>query len=170
MVRDLLVRCGARHPKGSGVRRTGSSSRIGYEGRLDYAATDTVSNLAARLCGEAGSSRRAFQKWGWHRPAPSLLYPRSAMAMTERHCGTCRFFAPAPLAGMGQCRCPSFAPPTDQHLVAAHDLACRRPGGDSWQPREEMAAASPVGTVSAADAPTVELPIVPTRAGRVRVR
>ncbi len=90
--------------------------------------------------------------------------------MTERHCGTCRFFAPAPLAGTGQCRCPSFAPPPDQDLVAAHDLACRRLGGDSWHPREEMAAASPGETASAADAPTADLPIVPPRAGRGRVR
>jgi class 3 adenylate cyclase len=29
--------------------------RIGFEGRLDYAAIGTVSNLAARLCGEAAS-------------------------------------------------------------------------------------------------------------------
>ena len=29
--------------------------RIGFEGRFDYAAIGTVSNLAARLCGEAAS-------------------------------------------------------------------------------------------------------------------
>jgi class 3 adenylate cyclase len=39
--------------------------RIGFEGRFDYAAIGTVTNLAARLCGEAGSgqilvSRRVY--------------------------------------------------------------------------------------------------------------
>ena len=31
--------------------------RIGYEGRFDYAAIGTVTNLAARLCGEAGAGQ-----------------------------------------------------------------------------------------------------------------
>ena len=31
--------------------------RIGFEGRFDYAAIGTVTNLAARLCGEAGSGQ-----------------------------------------------------------------------------------------------------------------
>ncbi|HSF32952.1 MAG TPA: response regulator [Candidatus Tectomicrobia bacterium] len=31
--------------------------KIGFEGRLDYAAIGTVTNLAARLCGEAGASQ-----------------------------------------------------------------------------------------------------------------
>ncbi|HJQ87536.1 MAG TPA: adenylate/guanylate cyclase domain-containing protein [Propionibacteriaceae bacterium] len=31
--------------------------RIGYEGRFDYAAIGTVTNLAARLCGEADAGR-----------------------------------------------------------------------------------------------------------------
>jgi len=30
---------------------------IGFEGRLDYGAIGTVTNLAARLCGEAGGAR-----------------------------------------------------------------------------------------------------------------
>jgi adenylate cyclase len=40
---------------------------IGFEGRLDYGAIGTVTNLAARLCGEAGDgqiliSPRVFSK------------------------------------------------------------------------------------------------------------
>jgi adenylate cyclase len=31
--------------------------RIGYEGRFDYAAIGTVTNLAARLCGEADAGQ-----------------------------------------------------------------------------------------------------------------
>ena len=31
--------------------------RIGYEGRFDYAAIGSVTNLAARLCGEAGAGQ-----------------------------------------------------------------------------------------------------------------
>ena len=31
--------------------------RIGFEGRFDYAAIGTVTNLAARLCGEAASGQ-----------------------------------------------------------------------------------------------------------------
>jgi adenylate cyclase len=31
--------------------------RIGYEGRFDYAAIGTVTNLAARLCAEAGAGQ-----------------------------------------------------------------------------------------------------------------
>jgi adenylate cyclase len=30
---------------------------IGFEGRLDYGAIGTVTNLAARLCGEAGAGQ-----------------------------------------------------------------------------------------------------------------
>ena len=30
-----------------------ASARIGFEGRIDYGAIGTVTNLAARLCGEA---------------------------------------------------------------------------------------------------------------------
>jgi class 3 adenylate cyclase len=30
---------------------------IGFEGRLDYGAIGTVTNLAARLCGEAGDGQ-----------------------------------------------------------------------------------------------------------------
>ncbi len=46
------------------TRRSGT---IGFEGRLDYGAIGTVTNLAARLCGEAGDgqiliSPRIFSK------------------------------------------------------------------------------------------------------------
>ena len=35
----------------------GNSSGIGFEGRYDYAAIGTVTNLGARLCGEAKSGQ-----------------------------------------------------------------------------------------------------------------
>ena len=58
------------HALGFGVGIAGGYATIGtigFEGRLDYGAIGTVTNLAARLCGEAGDgqiliSPRIFSK------------------------------------------------------------------------------------------------------------
>jgi adenylate cyclase len=58
------------HSLGFGVGIAGGYATIGtigFEGRLDYGAIGTVTNLAARLCGEAGDgqiliSPRVFTK------------------------------------------------------------------------------------------------------------
>jgi len=52
---------------GFGVGIAGGYATIGFEGRLDYGAIGTVTNLAARLCGEANDgqilvSPRIFSK------------------------------------------------------------------------------------------------------------
>jgi len=48
------------HALGFGVGIAGGFATIGtigFEGRLDYGAIGTVTNLAARLCGEAGDGQ-----------------------------------------------------------------------------------------------------------------
>src|SRR6185295_5948158 len=60
-VRDLRIRCkkrGVDLDPGVGIAQGYATiGAIGFEGRMDYGAIGTVTNLAARLCGEAGGGQ-----------------------------------------------------------------------------------------------------------------
>ncbi len=51
---------------------------IGFEGRWDYGAIGTVTNLAARLCGEAKPGQMLISRGCWPRPSTSCMRSRSA--------------------------------------------------------------------------------------------
>ena len=61
--------------------------RIGYEGRFDYAAIGTVTNLAARLCGEAEPGQVLVSQRVFARSRTSPSASRSALWSCEGSAG-----------------------------------------------------------------------------------
>ncbi len=57
--------------------------------------------------------------------------------MTERKCGTCKYYEPAPIWRKGWCRNPLLYAPHQSHLVSEDDLDCDRGMGNYWEPADE---------------------------------
>ena len=58
--------------------------------------------------------------------------------MTERKCGTCKYYEPAPIWRKGWCRNPLLYAPHQSHLVGEDDLDCDRGMGNYWEPADEL--------------------------------
>lgn len=72
--------------------------------------------------------------------------------MTDRKCGTCKHYEPAPIWRKGWCRNPLLYSPQQSHLVGEDDLDCDRGMGNYWEPLDATADDDPVAATQEAAA------------------